>query len=96
MKKYLLCISLILALGKSAIAADPATPMADVEPQATPPVSANPGRTQPAGAGLDDFAFGIASQPASEPGQTAAGADVNLRDDEYRTTPMPQPVLEGF
>lgn len=79
------------ALCRTAMAADPAPPMADLEPQLTaqPAGSVNPG--SPGGMGLDDFGFGhqAAQQPAGPAG--AAG-----RDDEYRSAPQPMPLLEGF
>ncbi len=101
MKKYLLCISLSLVLSNAANAADPSTPMADVEPQVTPNVTPSAGkapvRTQPApaGVGLEDFAFGIASQTA--PGSAPpAGPGGDLMDDEFLAGPQPHPALEGF
>ena len=78
------------ALCRAAMAADPAPPMADLEPQLTaqPAGSVNPG--SPGGMGPDDFGFG--HQAAQQP----AGPGVAGRDDEYRSAPQPMPSLEGF
>lgn len=90
MKNSLLLPMLTLALIQTATAADPAVPMADLEPQ-LPPSSGAPAVSPPAGALLDDFALGAHTTQAPAASPAAVG-----RDDEYRSAPQPMPVLEGF
>jgi hypothetical protein len=87
MKTFLLFASLMLALCRAASAADPAVPMADIEPR---PASA-PSNGVPMQAGLDDFAPG--SPAAQQPPGPPAMGDL---EQEYRGAQQPVQLLEGF
>ena len=90
MKKTSLLLLMIVALCRTATAADPATPVVSLEPQLAEQPASQVAPASPPGAVRDDFGLAHSSAPPPSP----SGATV--RDDEYRSAAQPLPALEGF
>lgn len=90
MKKTSLPLLMIVALCRTATAADLAAPRVSLEPQPAEQPASQVAPASPLGAGLDDFGFAHSSSaPPGPSGPTA-------RDDEYRSAAQTNPALEGF